>query len=609
MPDALCSQPGTDRRSYAITLSGSRSGVTNATIANKCGATPSVMYGPLRRAPLLAETRRVHRTSDPMTCQSTKTIRADEARRVFGVEGEGIVLALLDSGVHRHHVHFVAHKNLTLPPPLRHMDFSAPELEEGLREQEALVDLVGTGTHCAGIICGESSNEADGHIGIAPKCKILSVKLFDQMGMGSEKNIVTALDWLKSINRDGRKPLIHGLVANFGMSSDVTAYPCGLSPVCEAINDLVRSGLVAVVPAGNGGYIETDDKVSRLKLSLFGSISDPGNAELAITVGSTHRTFPHDYGASYFSSRGPTIDGRLKPDLLAPGEKISSCWIERQSSAPKKDRRKHVKSAPASYSRIDGTSSAAAHVAGAVALLLSARPEFVGRPLEVKRLLIETATDLGRVPWAQGRGLIDVVRLITKAQEPLQAATSTPLPGLERRAGETSRGAAGQPPILPESLRPPSAVAEGGKRFVIALSYPGTHRELAKQVVYALRQLTRLPREQILFDLFHEAELSRFDLDVYLPKLYADESELVVVFLGGDYEHSQWCGLEWRAIRQLIKERHGSQIMPMRLDQSEVPGVYSTDGFMDIRNRDPEEIAARIVERLELNRGRGASGR
>ena len=78
-----------------------------------------------------------------------------------------------------------------------------------------------------------------------------------------------------------------------------------------------------------------------------------------------------------------------------------------------------------------------------------------------------------------------------------------------------------------------------------------------------------LRREEILCDRFHEAELSRLDLDVYLPKLYVEDCELVVVFLGGDYSKNQWCGLEWRAIREFIKKQQGQNIMPLRLDLTE----------------------------------------
>ena len=77
------------------------------------------------------------------------------------------------------------------------------------------------------------------------------------------------------------------------------------------------------------------------------SITDPGNAESVITVGSTHRRDAHTYGVSYFSSRGPTGDGRLKPDLVAPGEKIRSTIPDDGDE------------------RLDGTSMAAPHVSGA----------------------------------------------------------------------------------------------------------------------------------------------------------------------------------------------------------------------------------------------------
>jgi hypothetical protein len=75
-----------------------------------------------------------------------------------------------------------------------------------------------------------------------------------------------------------------------------------------------------------------------------------------------------------------------------------------------------------------------------------------------------------------------------------------------------------------------------------------------------------------------------------------------VVFLGGDYEKSTWCGLEWRAIRQLIKERQSHAVMPLRLDMHPIPGLFETDGYLDVSTRDPEYIADRIYERLDINR-------
>jgi subtilisin family serine protease len=113
-----------------------------------------------------------------------------------------------------------------------------------------------------------------------------------------------------------------------------------------------------------------------------------------ITVGSTHRMLPHNYGVSYFSSRGPTGDGRRKPDLVAPGERIDSCALNDY------------------FGTMDGTSMAAPHVSGAAALLLARHRELIGRPRQVKEILCDTATDLKREPRFQGAGLVDVLRAI-----------------------------------------------------------------------------------------------------------------------------------------------------------------------------------------------------
>src|SRR5205807_2778872 len=112
------------------------------------------------------------------------------------------------------------------------------------------------------------------------------------------------------------------------------------SPVCVEVDRLVRTGVVVSVAAGNTGYAY--EQVYTTQAAGGGSaiagqplsINDPGNADLAITVGSTHREMPHTYGVSYFSSKGPTGDGRLKPDLVAPGEKIISCLTRGRAALP-----------------------------------------------------------------------------------------------------------------------------------------------------------------------------------------------------------------------------------------------------------------------------------
>jgi serine protease AprX len=152
---------------------------------------------------------------------------------------------------------------------------------------------------------------------------------------------------------------------------------------------------VVVAAAGNDGYarFQTIQGGSSEGYRSI-SITDPGNAEGVITVGATHRFEPHSYGVSYFSSRGPTGDGRLKPDLVAPGEKIT---------APIPGSRAHT---------MDGTSMAAPHVSAAAALLMARYHEFIGQPVRIKEVLCENATDLGRERYFQGNGMLDVLRAL-----------------------------------------------------------------------------------------------------------------------------------------------------------------------------------------------------
>jgi subtilisin family serine protease len=196
---------------------------------------------------------------------------------------------------------------------------------------------------------------------------------------------------------------------SLGHTFDPEWFACGHSPLCVEVNRLVRSGVVVVIAAGNTGYGTLQllaGKTSNTGLDL--TINDPGNAEHAITVGSTHREMPHRYGVSYFSSKGPTGDGRCKPDLLAPGEKIISC------AAPDSYliAQEAENDAACRYFETSGTSMAAPHVSGAIAAFLSIRTEFKGEPELVKKIFTSTATDLGRDRYFQGAGLVDLMRAI-----------------------------------------------------------------------------------------------------------------------------------------------------------------------------------------------------
>lgn len=139
------------------------------------------------------------------------------------------------------------------------------------------------------------------------------------------------------------------------------------------------------------------------------------------------------------------------------------------------------------------------------------------------------------------------------------------------------------------------------QRFKIALSFPGEQRGFVEQV--AVRLADQVGRDRVLYDKYYEAEFARPDLDTYLQRLYHDESELIAVFLCADYERKDWCGLEWRAIRNLIKKRQASTVMPLRFDDTAIPGLFSTDGYVWIGGRSPEEIADLILQRSQANAG------
>jgi subtilisin family serine protease len=117
---------------------------------------------------------------------------------------------------------------------------------------------------------------------------------------------------------------------------------------------------------------------------------------------------PHMYGVSYFSSKGPTGDGRLKPDLVAPGEKIISC----AAGATRSEAESNQQGKKFDYVEDSGTSMAAPHVSGVIAAFLSVRREFIGYPEKVKEIFMSTATDLRRERYFQGNGLVDLMRAI-----------------------------------------------------------------------------------------------------------------------------------------------------------------------------------------------------
>jgi subtilisin family serine protease len=373
--------------------------------------------------------------------RSVSTIKSDAAIRTFGSAGKGIVWAVLDSGIDETHPHFSAHHNLTASAVAKlHRDFTIPSSPDA--KPSPLTDAYGHGTHVAGIIAGQAPidpallriayNEPTAQdlpqwalrklpegttlAGVAPKANLVSIKVLDDNGNTLSSAVIQAIDYIRTVNGGGRDLQIHGVNMSFGCPWPPTEYAAGQSPLCRELDLLVGTGVVAVVSAGNAGAGGTIEGPSGDVYGQLSTITDPGNAASAITVGSVHRYRPHTYGVTFNSSKGPTLDGRSKPDVVAPGERITSAATGGLVAgvpvlAPKAGDPKQL----ARYREDSGTSMSAAHVSGAVAAFLSARNEFVGQPDLLKKLFCDTATDLGRHEFYQGTGLIDVMRALSSS--------------------------------------------------------------------------------------------------------------------------------------------------------------------------------------------------
>jgi subtilisin family serine protease len=326
---------------------------------------------------------------------SANTVQATAAHAGYRATGRDITWAVLDTGVAADHPHFggqvvAAQFDCTRRGAL--VEGQAP-------------DGNGHGTHVAGIIAGrlELGTPAVVYSGMAPEARLHVYKVLSDAGSGEDAWIIKALDHIADTNERAGELVIHGLNLSLGGGFDPSAYGCGHSPLCRELRRLWRQGVVVVIAAGNGGFAQIESASGPLDANLDLSISDPANLDEAIAVGSVHKERPHSYGVSYFSSRGPTADGRLKPDVVAPGERIVSCRHRWAAS---------VATADNLYVAQSGTSMAAPHVSGVVAAFLSCRREFIGVPEEVKAFLKASCTDLGRDRLHQGAGMPNLVKML-----------------------------------------------------------------------------------------------------------------------------------------------------------------------------------------------------
>jgi subtilisin family serine protease len=322
-----------------------------------------------------------------------RTLQVNTARAGYRADGRGIAWAVLDTGVRPGHPHFAKHKNV-----VAHYDCTQPG-EPPLSGKG--IDRDGHGTHVCGILAGEGTGRYDGLAGMAPRTELHVYKVLADDGLGNDSWIIKALDHIAAQNEASASLRIHGVNLSLGGPFDATVYGCGFTPVCKELRRLWRQGVVVCLAAGNEGRVTVETADGQQDLNFDLSIGDPANLEEAISVGSVHKDQPHRYGVSYFSSRGPTADGRAKPDIVAPGERVISADAGFRKDDPK-----------TWYVEMSGTSMACPAVSGMIAAFLSVRREFIGAPDEVKRFITKHATDLGRDHYHQGAGLANLVRML-----------------------------------------------------------------------------------------------------------------------------------------------------------------------------------------------------
>ena len=321
--------------------------------------------------------------------RSRAVLQADAALESYSARGQRITWAVLDTGIRSTHPHFT--KRIAAiwdctqtGPPTR---------------LESDQDRDGHGSHVAGIVAGASQKDGQVISGVAPDAELVIYKVLNDRGEGEDAWIIKALDHIAAQNDNNASLAVQGLNLSLGGPYDSTVYGCGFTPICQELRRQWRSGVLVVVACGNEGQLEVQTRDGDVEINTAMSIGDPANLEDCIAVGSVNADRPHLYGISPFSSRGPTSDGRSKPDVVAPGERITS--VNARFSGTQRLHR--VES---------GTSMAAPHVSGLLAAFLSVRREFIGRPDEVKKLLLDTCTDLGRDRHHQGRGIPNLMKML-----------------------------------------------------------------------------------------------------------------------------------------------------------------------------------------------------
>ena len=313
-----------------------------------------------------------------------KTVGADLAKAVFGVDGTGVGIAMIDSGI------------------LDSDDLKDAQGHSRIVYKASFIpgvnpdDHYGHGSHVAGILAGNGAKSALPNStylvrGIAPNAKIISLKALNDAGNGTDSAVIAAIQKAIALKTQYNIRIINLSLGRPVMTSYVN------DPLCQAVQQAWQAGIVVVVAAGNNG------RDNSLGTSGYGTITAPGNSPYVITVGAMNTSgslTPTDDKIASYSSKGPTsIDHIVKPDLVAPGNRIISLSAGNsllQQTYPGNAVATAVfttdttKTTSVDYYELSGTSMAAPMVAGAAALLIQKNPSLT--PDQVKARLMKTAT-------------------------------------------------------------------------------------------------------------------------------------------------------------------------------------------------------------------------
>lgn len=285
---------------------------------------------------------------------------ASTAREDYGLSGNGVTVAVIDTGIDGGHAAFgdrvVAFKDL-------------------VNQRDDAYDDNGHGTHCAGIIAGSGHDGLD--MGVAPAAELVGVKVLSKNGSASSSTVIAGIDWCID-NKDTYGIDIISLSLGGAGSSN------GQDANCLAAERAVEAGLVTVIAAGNSG--------PRPK-----TIGSPGAAEKVITVGAMSDPGEGGFFLADFSSRGPTADNRVKPDISAPGYNIMAPEANTTDG----------------YIAHSGTSMATPFVSGTAALLLEDNSTLTNQ--DIKDILCNTAEDWGKPgkDSDSGAGRLDVLNAVS----------------------------------------------------------------------------------------------------------------------------------------------------------------------------------------------------